>query len=147
MKSHLLFVSLLAATGAAGQDGVDANHQKALLAEVRKLRIELLEFRIEAQATKIPVLELGLNRIEAQRLKLAEEERTVPQQIASINAQLTGQSLTPDQRAELDALRSTFAAVQAERVSTERSSLEAREAETPPRCDWSSSVCRPCRRS
>ena len=142
MRSQLLYgCLLLLATGAArgqsgntaapcGQEGLEPNQHKALVAEVRKLRIELLEFRIEAQAAKIPILEHQLGLIEAQRLKLAEEEQTGSQQLANIDAQLSDQTLAPAQRAEIEGVKATFATAQAEHLMMARQSLQVQGAET-----------------
>jgi hypothetical protein len=131
---------LLAAAFAYGQSGgpaaactpggIDADLQKGLSAEIRKLRIELLEVRIEAQAAKLPALEQALTRIEEQRNRLAEDERNTPQRLAAMDARFANQTLPPEQRVELDGVKATFLAAQAERSNTERSALQAREAET-----------------
>ena len=132
MKAKLLCGALLLAAAAAlhGQSGgVDADQQKALLAEVRKLRVELLEMRIEAQAAKIPALEQGLAQIETRRARLAEEERSAPQQLANLDSRFRGQTLPPEQRAEFEGVKAAFLAAQAEHSNTERSTLQMREAE------------------
>ena len=141
MKSRLLCGSLLLLVAGSlraqpgnsaaprPQEATDTNYQAALMAEVHKLRMELLEFRFETQAAKIPALEHGLSQIEAQRARLAEEERAAPQQIANLEARFQGQTLLPEQRAEIESAKAAFAAQQAERSSTERSALQSRETE------------------
>lgn len=144
MKSQLVYGSLflLANAAAWGQglsgstaapcapNSVDEAQQKGLLQEVRKLRIELLEVRMEAQNVKVLNLEQGLTQIEVQRSRLLEEERAAPQQLANLDPRYQGQTLLPEQRAELEILKATFMATQTEHLNTERSALQAREAET-----------------
>ena len=143
MNSHVIYGSLLllAAGVAHGQPGIaaapqcaqntlDANCQKGLRTEIQNLRIELLELRIEAQSGKVLSLEHSRSEIAAERLKLAEEERASPIQVTNFSSQFAGQDLTPEQRADLDRVSGAFATAQIERSQRERSSLQAREAET-----------------
>lgn len=140
MTSHLRSISLLlVATGLVwGQSdnnvpprdpGSNANYQNGSQTEIRKLRIEFLEFRIEIQAAKVSVLERGMEQIQTERLKFSEEERNRPQPFAAIESNIQSQAMTSEQQAEFDAIRGKLAAEQASRVEKERASFQARENE------------------
>src|SRR6266481_981305 len=49
-----------------------------LLSELRKARLELMEYRVEAQAAKLPSFELALRQIQMRRSQLLEEEPNKP---------------------------------------------------------------------
>lgn len=86
MKCGLfLFVLLLASVTVAAQTN-DADKITVLQSEVRKLRLELLQQRIEFQQWKIEQLEAALQQTREELAKLDAEERGVQQVLSDAGA-------------------------------------------------------------
>jgi hypothetical protein len=114
-------------SGCAAFDG-NGEVQRMLLAELRKLRMELLEYRIETQTNRVSALQLSLSQTQARRQRLADEERVAVQQPNIPEPQFPGPMLTPAERTQLESLRSAAIAEQAGRIRSEQSDLAARES-------------------
>jgi hypothetical protein len=103
--------------------------QDVLLAEVRRLRVDLLELRIEASATKVSALEISVSDIQATRSRLAQEEQTLAQQLGTFQLGAAPPNLTPEERSQVEALRAAAIAEESEKLRTEGRVLERRERE------------------
>src|SRR5438105_498918 len=87
-RSILTFAMLLVAGAARGQQdrpgsacmqaALEPRSHGLLGLELRSLRLELLEFRIEKQAAAVAVLERARSSTDAKLKQLAEEEQSVP---------------------------------------------------------------------
>jgi hypothetical protein len=82
-RRHLfLFWFLLSVTATTTAQTTDVDQLTALQTEVRKLRLELVQQRIEFQQWKIAQLESDLKRVREEREQAEAEERAVQQAIA-----------------------------------------------------------------
>jgi hypothetical protein len=102
--------------------------QDVLLAEVRRLRADLLELRIEASTAKVSALEISMSDIQATRSRLAQEEQTLAQQLG-LELGAAPPNLTPEERSQIEALRAAAIAGESEKLRTEQRVLERRERE------------------
>lgn len=76
-----------------------------LATEVRELRRELLDDRIERQETRIRSLERELQQARLEREQAEAQRRTMGQQMLDIERQLTDPAMPPEQREELAVIR------------------------------------------
>jgi prefoldin subunit 5 len=122
--------------GGASFDGVAAPQNadnsavwlKQLIAEIRELRRDLLEQRVENLEATIGQLESELQQVEADQRRLPGEERAQSHEIAALDEQLAQSTLSPDERAELEASRNELAAGGMKRLRAETLSLTQRSA-------------------
>ena len=108
----------------------NSEFQRVLAGELRRLRAELLEYRIEIQAAKVAALQRSIGQIQAQRQRLLDEERSTTQQFTAPEPPFSGAPLNPAERAQLESLRSLAIAEQATKVRTEQADLATRESTT-----------------
>jgi hypothetical protein len=108
----------------------DANgdFQRMLLAELRRLRVDLLEYRIELQTARTAALQLTLEQVRARQSRLSDEERAAVQQLNTQEPQFSAQTLTPGERSQLESMRAALSAEQEEGTRAERSDLAIRES-------------------
>jgi hypothetical protein len=106
-------------------------HRNEVLSELRKLRIEILEYRIESRTENVAVLEQALTQVRSERLRFENEERVRVQQMAEAETYLAtqAQTLSPEQRMHFEGLRAGLMAEHPERLRAEHATLEKREAE------------------
>lgn len=97
--------------------------------EVRQLRVELFEHRLESEAQKITVLEKDLAAVRSERAALQAEESVHRQQIANLDSQLAEAVVEPQARAEIEASKAELAGGGAEKLRAAQDVLIAREAE------------------
>ena len=129
MKFHLMSICLLLVAVGMAHAQADKNGQNSSPTEIRKLRIEFLEFRIDVETAKISLLEHSLQQIQTERLTLTDQERNGPQQFSAFEAQFQGQALAPEQQAEFDKIKAQVVAAQAGHLDQERAALQKREDE------------------
>lgn len=97
--------------------------------EVRQLRVELFEHRLENEAEKITVLERDLAAARSERVALQAEESVHRQQVANLDAQLAEASVEPEARAQMEASKAELAGSATEKLRIAQNTLAAREAE------------------
>jgi hypothetical protein len=102
---------------------------QAILSELRKIRIELVQYQWEIQQIKMPELERKLQDIQSERTQTEEEQREQGAEISSITAQLAEPSLGKEERQELEARKANLVASAPMRFQTRQMSLSQREAE------------------
>ena len=129
----LLFVLAVAALGEQAPSGCAA--QSEALAELRKLRVEILEYRIESRVEALAGLEQDLQRIRGERQRLQEDERARIEQLAEVEGFLStqGHTLTPEQRTHFEAMKAGIVGEQPEKLRTEQAAIMKREAEAADR--------------
>ena len=101
-----------------------------LLQEIRNLRTDILEARVERKADTVILLEQILSGIRADLARLQDEERAAAEQIAQLEAHLTTSKATPEERLHIEEARAVITGGQVENARTRRAvELRAREAE------------------
>jgi hypothetical protein len=106
-----------------------------VVAELRKLRIEILEYRIESRAEDLARLERALQQVRSARLRLEEEEHARAQQIAEAETFLVtqGQTLTPEQKTHFEAMKAGMIGTQPEKMRAEQAAVMKQKAEADDR--------------
>jgi aspartate aminotransferase-like enzyme len=97
-----------------------------IAAELRELKREFLEDRIERQEARVSALERELQRAHFDLQSGDDSQRTESQDAMQLDQQLSDPALSPEQRAELEAVRTEVAAT----AQRERSAQRQRESET-----------------
>jgi chromosome segregation ATPase len=105
----LIVLTALALGPVAGAElGAQSADQPALrevISELRKLRLELLEQRVESQEANILQLERELQQVRADQQRLEQQEREQADALAQLEQRLSETSLTAEDRHELEANR------------------------------------------
>lgn len=99
-----------------------------LAGEVRMIRVELTQLRLEAQEARIANLERELRDLAQKQTELQIQEKSNQHQLAEVT-ELNAQVLDPDQRAQVEALKDELTGTGADRLRTERSQVAKAEAE------------------
>ena len=151
MRKHtLLLVGLAALTGgrlrAEGASKPEASQTMAWLqfvaAEVRELRRELLEDRLDRQETRVRALERELRQAHVELQDGEEIQRAQSQELVQVDQRLGDLALPPEERSQLEELRTSVslrshsdrgaltqkAAQIGEQLQRERARLEALRA-------------------
>lgn len=114
----------LAQTQAPSQSAVDqAALFKQVSAEVKQLRLEMLEQAIEFQNWKIQRLEAELQPIQLERQRLGEEEQSISQHLAEL------EKLAGNASEEVEAVKAAYTEKRAKEVLSKRQLVMQREAE------------------
>jgi hypothetical protein len=100
-----------------------------VLSELRSLRIELLEYKLDRAHGRIAEIQQQLKNAEIERNRLTGEERSQAQELLEIQERLSQPSLPPEARGEIEAYRTQLMAAGAARLSERNRSLAAREAD------------------
>ena len=100
------------------------------LAEIRLLRLELLESRIDVQSQKVLPLEQALAQIKSERIRLRDQEQANATQLAQVDARLAASNLAAEERAQLDAIRTAIAGQQLDEIRAAQTAIDKLEAET-----------------
>jgi chromosome segregation ATPase len=103
--------------------------QDVLLEELRRLRVELLEYRIESETARVAALETSLGDIQAQRSRLAQQEQALAQQLGSPQTPAAFPNVTAEGRSQFESLRAAAIADESEKLRAEQRLLERRERE------------------
>jgi hypothetical protein len=99
-----------------------------LAAEVRELRRELLEDRIERQESRIRALGREIQQARAEREQVESERRVSSQQMLDIDRQLADPALPAEERQELATLRAeAISRGPTNRAATERNETQLSE--------------------
>ena len=77
--------------------------------ELRELRRELLEDRLERQQIRVRELERESEGIRAERQQAEESQRSQGQELAQVEQQLQSSSVPAEERAQLEAVRNQIA--------------------------------------
>lgn len=106
----LLAAGLAAAAEDAGPTAappqtIDPDLLLALVAEVKSLRIELLEHRLESYDERITLLEQGLEHVALERSAIENKHQTLDAEVDEIEFSLQDPDLDNGQRAYLEATR------------------------------------------
>lgn len=102
--------------------------------ELRALRTEILQLRLDTQEVRISRLELEIQKVRQRQAELQAEEEQHRQQIAEAN-QLATQPLDPEQRNQVEVIRTELAAGGADRFRNERAEAARTEADLTQRLD------------
>jgi hypothetical protein len=92
---------------AAAQPVPDSGSLIELSREIRQLRSDLREIRIERKLDTVTALEHMLIRVRADISRIRDEQQAIAEQVAQLDTQLTGQ-LTPEERVQLETLRAAL---------------------------------------
>jgi chromosome segregation ATPase len=128
----LIVLTALAPGPVAGADlGAQSADQPALkemINQLRKLRLELLEQRVENQEGNILQLERELQQVGADQQRLEQQEREQAEALAQLEQRLSEAQLTPEDRHELEATTRAAVIARGDRGAA-RSSLDQRRAQ------------------
>ena len=94
--------------------------------ELRQLRLEVLNDRIERQEARVRVLDHELQQVRNERQDGEEVQRLQEQEISQLVQRLSDPALSPDERSQLQSLRSELTV----REPTERAGSAQKEAQT-----------------
>lgn len=137
LSAAVLLVSAPMGRAQTGAGGCPSGQTAAneVVIELRKLRIEILEYRIESRTEDFARLEQALQKVRSDRLRLEEEERARAQQIAEAETYLAreGQTLTPEQRTHFEAMKAGLMGTHPDKVRAENAAVMKREAEADDR--------------
>lgn len=97
--------------------------------ELRQLRIELAEYRLESGVRVIRELEQELNSTISRTTEIAAEERSQSEQLTQIDSQITDPNLNAEMRAHAERLRNETIPDLLARRATEAATLRARQTE------------------
>ena len=89
-----------------------------LAAEIRELRRELLEDRIERQQARVQALDRELSQARLDRQQEEEFQRSQNQEMIQVQQRLGDSSLPADERSHLEALRTDLVARQTDRTAS-----------------------------
>jgi hypothetical protein len=102
-------------------------HWQEILREIHELRLAIVEARLETAAERVPLLKQTLDQIRFEQLRLKQEQALSAEQVAQLDAQLATANVTPDQRLQLEDMRSAMTGGQTERIQSDQSAaLEKR---------------------
>ncbi len=110
----------------------EADKLAALQTEVRQLRLELIQQRIEFQQWKIDQIETALKEVKDERAKLETEERAVQQALTETSANEGDETATF--RAELT--ETTLKKLQAQQTSGQQRESELQQQLTREQSVW-----------
>jgi predicted nuclease with TOPRIM domain len=98
-----------------------------LTAEVRNLRLELLEQRLERQDQTITLLQNQVDNIRADQRRLEEQERSTARELAELNHRLSQPDINQEERTQLEHLRTMAMTTGAEHLAAKRASASQEE--------------------
>jgi hypothetical protein len=99
----------------------------AILAEVRNLRIELLQERLERTELRIADVQQKLRAAEAERNQASREQQVHAQEVVEVQQRLAQPSLGDAERAELEAYGTQLTTSAAAKLAEHISSVARRE--------------------
>ena len=132
ITTTLFFLAFITVTGhaIAQTPNQSAENQTVLLqqttAELRRLRLELLDQAIEFQNWKIMRLERELQPVQDERRGLSEQEQAINQLIAELNNHRSGAIPAQD---EIEAAKTTYTEKELKKISVRLQQAAQRETE------------------
>jgi chromosome segregation ATPase len=105
----------------------ESGQSQALLSEVKSLRIELLQDKIERVQFRIAQLHTELQQAETDRNHIRQQERLQAEEAVELQAALSRPDLTPEERSDVETNRSHLISTGGARLA-ERASAIARRA-------------------
>jgi hypothetical protein len=106
---------------------------KGIESQVKALRLELIESRMEAQERVIPVLQSEIETLRGQHASLDGEESQARQRLQAFDQQTASNTLTPDEQAQAQSMRAGAGADALENVRRYRAALIARQQQVEAR--------------
>jgi hypothetical protein len=100
-----------------------------LLAELRRLRREVWELRVEAQLTRTSAVERALDEVRAGRRKLQAEEQALTLQMQRLESQLASAPAGSEERLRLEIERAEQGPTDLERIRSAQIVLAGQESE------------------
>ncbi len=100
------------------------------LDELRLLRREVWELRVEAQQTRTSAVERSLEEVRAGRRKLQAEEQALTMQMQRLESQLASAPAGSEERVRLEIERTEQGPAELERIRTAQIGLAGQESET-----------------
>ena len=104
------------------------SHCQDILSELRSLRIELLQEKLERAHVRIAEVQQQLESIEAERSRLTQIEQAQSQELAELHERLNQPGLTAEDRAQIDEQRSHFTTAATVRLAERATSIAQRDA-------------------
>jgi hypothetical protein len=113
---------------AQAQSGPAADVLSRLLDEVRRLRVELAEARLDRQAERIRVLQREMDAARNVRVKLDAEARSQEDELRRFRNQMQTAEFTAAERALIESSKAEAVAEAAQRIHRERLAAEQSES-------------------
>ena len=133
MTVGLLAFITMAGRAHAQDPNQGAENQAALLqqtsAELRRLRLEVIEQAIEFQNWKIMRLERELQPIQDELRRLSEREQAITQLVADLNNHRTNTSPAQEELEEIEAAKAAYTEKGLKKLSIKRQLAAQRETE------------------
>jgi len=111
----------------AAQSNIDVDVLLALVAEVKSLRLELLEHRLETYEQRIAVLELGLEKVALERSEIDGKDAVLDDEIDEVEYLLQDSELESGERSYLEATREELDWKRSRTLDHETTRLDAEE--------------------
>lgn len=102
---------------------------KQLITEIASLRSELRQQRLDRREVNISNLDSDLRQIQADKLKLDEQERAQGSEIAEFDERLQQPDIDPAERASLEAAKAKVIITVPEKLRIEKTAVLMRERE------------------
>jgi hypothetical protein len=97
--------------------------------ELRRLRLELVEYRIEIEERRIPGLQREVRSFEDQLRQVQEEAQSYQQSLDEVENQLSRQGLSEEERLELENRRAQMRGSDMERLRSQEAELARQQAQ------------------
>jgi hypothetical protein len=117
------------AAGSAKETCGEKFEVRQLADELRILRRQISEWRLEALSDKAGEIGLELQAIRADKLKMRDEQQNTARQMSDLDVQIHNAAAGSEQRTQLEAVRTALAGGDSERAKSALDRLERREAE------------------
>ena len=99
-----------------------------IASELRAIRADMVQLRLEAQESRIEQIEREVQKVRQKQTVLQLEESQQQQQLSEANA-LAEQQLDPEQKAQVEAIRTELTGGTANRLRTERTEAATAESQ------------------
>jgi hypothetical protein len=105
------------------------NQLVALQADVQRLKREVLEMRVDRQRFAVARADLELQEVLISRRASDERDEALKREVSEAEQRTRDSGITPEQRAEAESTRAELTTSGAEKLQSERITLQARESE------------------